>query len=420
MSDSRSLLDALPRHRWTVPTHEDPLSKHRAFRAVSDATRQLAFGRPYAFRTVTVTGTNGKGSTASVLSSLLNRSGRRAGVISSPALADDSSDMIKVDGTPIDGDTLHRYLLAAREAAAAIIDSPEFTHYMLLCLAAHEYFRDMEVDYVIGETAIGGLHDPTVPLASNLCLFTNVTMEHLDVLGVSIPQIARHKSRIITPGSHVILGEEMTTEASAEVVRFARSRRSVVHSVSIPSGAPHVIHRSERLSVEPGDGACPAYQHANIRLAAAAFEHLVPDVGQRIVIDASREREVLFPECRFEIRRMREVTYVFDSAHNTDGYEKLRDSLSQAFPHNALSLYHGPLDWQDFDRVFADQRATFVSGYHFREPAEEGFPLLDECDLLAEEERMAGGVIVVCGMFLPAKFKEHLTALGQRGNPATS
>jgi folylpolyglutamate synthase/dihydrofolate synthase len=404
-----SFLERFPSHRAAVPTVHDPASDHEAFAAVAGHARHVIFNRTDRFRTAVVTGSNGKGSTASILSALLRAAGHRVGLISSPALRPDCTDMISVDGVPITPEHLMVGLESAEELLGGKASSEGVTHYMLICVAAYHHFREHDVDVVVAEPAIGGRHDTAVPFRPDVCLFTNVSLEHTDTLGPTVPEIAEHKSHIIGTGSIVVLGQEVAPEAAQVIGSRARDRNAQLVTVGggTPNSSETAIVDDAGLRVTGGRHV-PAYQLPNLRLAAAGFAALGCD-DQAHVVDLDDPPLGLFPPNRFEVRARGQVTYVFDCAHNESGYAALVRSLRERFDPDQLTWIVGvtsPAALDAFKRTIRTKRATIAAGYHPRALAPPGavdLPQIDFVDL--EHHQVGGGAIVICGSFLvePAK-----------------
>lgn len=410
--DVETFMRRLPNHRATVPKVGDPPERHRAFAAASLFTRQLIFDRPYRFRTVGITGSNGKGSTASILSTLILKAGLRVGTISSPALRADCTDMVRVNGVPISADRLLAGLEAAEDRVRSFSGRAALTHYMAICIAAYEYFRECDVDVVVAETAIGGRDDAAIPFRPDICLFTNVTLEHRHVLGDTIPKIADHKSRIIGTESVVVLGEEVMSDAAAVISSYAE-RQGAAAVIQVEAGLGNSADLIvDRDGVRIRDGKrCPFYQHPNLRLAAEGFIALRLGGSGGLLIDLDDPPWQLFPENRFEIRERHGVEYIFDSAHNEDGYIKLLRSLSHRCGRSDISFVVGVTSRESFDsfcQVMQPTRATFVTGYHPRAFAMQQFVDLSDIDFDDEERKVGGGSVVVCGMFLAPAVKAAL------------
>lgn len=416
------LLAAYPKHYATVPTAKDGLTKRRIFSEASDFTRKIIFTDPYDFKTVIITGTNGKGSTGSIISMLLNKAGLKTGVISSPAMNDDCTDMIKINGQPISADELYAQLRLAENSLLPIKTNPALTHYMPICVAAYNYFRDQQVDIVVAETAIGGLYDPTVPFNPDVCVFTNITREHEDVLGDTFAKVARHKSRIIGKGSSVILGEEITEEIATTISSYAfRQNASITKVDAALATSTGIICDRENVKIFNGDLLCPNYQHPNLRLAAETFLGLKLPQKNAIHIDLDNPPAGIFPENRFEFRKRNGVTYLFDSAHNEDSYLKLAKSLEGRFDPQKLHFFKGAStdeSLEEFRKILNPHKVTYVSGYHPRVFAREGFIDLVDIDFENCERDIGDGVIVICGIFLAPKVKAALFPEDFKGKPS--
>ncbi|MBQ5972677.1 MAG: bifunctional folylpolyglutamate synthase/dihydrofolate synthase, partial [Oscillospiraceae bacterium] len=153
-------------------------------------------------RFVHVAGTNGKGSTAAMLSSILTAAGLRTGRFTSPCVFD-FFEQIAVDGAPVP----RRTLSAAAEtlsAAAASMDDPP-TEFELLTAAALLCFAREGCDLAVLEAGLGGAEDATnVIPAPEVAVFTRVGLDHTALLGDSVEQIARAKSGILKPGCSAV------------------------------------------------------------------------------------------------------------------------------------------------------------------------------------------------------------------------
>jgi folylpolyglutamate synthase/dihydropteroate synthase len=329
-------------------------------------------------------------------------------------MREDCTDMVRLNGHNIPASTLRDYLLGAEDLLYDLRSEQDFTHYMLICAAAYQFFTDTGVDFVVAETAIGGAYDPTVPLQPDICVFTNITHEHLDVLGPSLDHICRHKSRIIGPRSQVVLGEEIDHDQAALIAQYAGRKGALVHAMtaSMDGWVDHnVICDDGYIKFVDRDRYCPRYQHPNIRLATRVIQFTQHKFVAPIVFNVSERALDLFPPYRFEIRRRGAVTYVFDCAHNKDSYLKLHSSLMARFDRSELSYLRGAVNQASIDnfrRVFAPERVTYISGYHPRVIHRPGFVDIDELDFDEQERAFGTTVVVVCGIFLCPQVMKRL------------
>ncbi len=151
-----------------------------------------------------VTGTNGKGSTARILTELLVADGLSVGTYTSPNLARVNERLAR-NGEPIDDHELAEVLgsLAALEPLLA----ERTTRFELLTAAAFRWFADSPVDVAVVEVGLGGRWDATNVVEPDVAVITNVSYDHVEILGPTLLDIAREKAGIIKPGCRVVVGE---------------------------------------------------------------------------------------------------------------------------------------------------------------------------------------------------------------------
>ena len=162
------------------------------------------FGNPQdKIKTVHIGGTNGKGSTSNMLASVLQEAGYRVGLYNSPHLID-FTERIKVNGVNADKEFVYRFIQQLKKLPDNIRPSFfEFTTVM-----AFEYFYQQNVDIAIIEVGLGGRLDSTNIITPLVSAITNVDLDHMNILGNTIEEIATEKAGIIKPGITVISGDE--------------------------------------------------------------------------------------------------------------------------------------------------------------------------------------------------------------------
>jgi len=174
------------------------------------------------FATLHVTGSAGKGSTATLAATILRAAGYRTGLFTSPHLRD-YTERIQVDGAPIAGADWTRLLERLRPfieemSGDAIpgyaLGRPALTE-MLWTLAAL-YFAERAVDIAVVEVGVGGRYDPTVVNSARVGVITNVSLEHTRRLGPTVAAIAAHKAGIVKP--HGILVTAVADPAALDVI----------------------------------------------------------------------------------------------------------------------------------------------------------------------------------------------------------
>ncbi len=177
------------------------------------------FGHPHRkFRSLHVAGTNGKGSTSHTLASLLQGLGYRVGLYTSPHLVD-FRERIRVNGRPIPRQRVVDFVEQERSFFEPL--APSF--FELTTALAFAYFAEEEVDFAVIEVGMGGRLDCTNIISPELCVITNISLDHTQFLGDCLEKIAAEKAGIIKPGIPVVVGQ--TTPGTRKV--FAQAAASV-------------------------------------------------------------------------------------------------------------------------------------------------------------------------------------------------
>lgn len=160
-------------------------------------------GHPHrAFHSIHVAGTNGKGSCSHTLAAILQSAGYRTGLYTSPHLAD-FRERIRVDGEPVSKEFVVDFVERHRTFFEPL--HPSF--FELTTAMAFSYFAQEQVDVAVIEVGLGGRLDCTNIIRPDLCVITNISFDHTQFLGHTLPQIAAEKAGIIKEGVPVVIGE---------------------------------------------------------------------------------------------------------------------------------------------------------------------------------------------------------------------
>ncbi len=184
------------------------------------------------FRTVHVTGTNGKGSTAATVASILRSAGYCTGLFTSPHLST-WRESISVNGEKIGRCKAAEVMTRVRAACEKIErDGPRHpTQFETLTAAGFTYFADSGADFAVVEVGIGGRRDATNVISPEVAIITNVSLEHTAILGDTVEKISAEKAGIIKPGCAVVTAatgsalkviEERSREAGATLTVVGR------------------------------------------------------------------------------------------------------------------------------------------------------------------------------------------------------
>ncbi len=176
------------------------------------------FDHPHrSFRSIHVAGTNGKGSVSHILASVLQEAGYKTGLYTSPHLKD-FRERIRVNGEMITEDAVVQFTESFQAKNEKEKMEPSF--FELTVSMAFDYFRTMQVDVAVIEVGLGGRLDSTNIITPEVSVITNISFDHIALLGKTLPKIAAEKAGIIKSGIPVVIGET-NPETSPVFIEFA-------------------------------------------------------------------------------------------------------------------------------------------------------------------------------------------------------
>lgn len=284
-----------------------------------------------AFPVLQVTGTNGKGSAARMMTRLLVARGLSVGTYTSPDL-ERINERLAWNSDPIDDASLADVLLALADLEPMLEE--RLTRFEILTAAAYRWFADIAIDAAVVEVGMGGRWDATSAADAEVAVVTNVSLDHVELLGPRLEDIATEKAGIVKPGSTLILGETDPTLAAifrqagaAEVWErdrdFACIRNDVAHGGRLLSmRTPEGVYDDIYLPVHG------AHQGDNAVVALAAAEAFFgAPLAEEVVTEAFAS--VRTPG-RMEVMS-RDPLIILDGAHNPAGARSAASTLSAEF-----------------------------------------------------------------------------------------
>ena len=273
-------------------------------------------GHPHTkYLTIHVAGTNGKGSTSHTLAAILQSAGYRVGLYTSPHLVD-FRERIRVNGEMIPEERVVRFVEEEREFFEPL--HPSF--FELATALAFKYFEEVGVDIAVIETGLGGRLDCTNIIQPILSIITNISFDHVQFLGNTLPAIAREKAGIIKPGIPVVVGE---TGGNAEVKEVFATKALETHSPIC--FADEMEHPARETQLK---GFCQQ-KNTNTILSALKFLKEILDLS-----DSAIERgfmnvcELTGLMGRWQILKSKPLT-VCDTGHNVGGWGYLSRQLEE-------------------------------------------------------------------------------------------
>jgi dihydrofolate synthase/folylpolyglutamate synthase len=285
-------------------------------------------------RAVLIAGTNGKGSTAATLASILRTSGMCTGLYTSPHLAR-VNERIRIGETEISDEDFARLYFQVDDAAQKLLldgklpQLPSF--FEILTAQALLYFAEAKVDVAVLEVGMGGRLDATNIVEPLLSVITDISLDHTEWLGPTIAAITREKAGILRQGGTLIaLPQDPEANQVLDEVAAELKVRRVNTEAYMPQVGTVGCYSVEALGAEikvesPLAG---AHQQRNVALAIAAAVELGSAHGFPITPEAIAEgiRQTRWPG-RLERIRKNGVEWILDVAHNPAGALALRAAL---------------------------------------------------------------------------------------------
>ncbi len=302
---------------------------------------------------VHVVGTNGKGSTAKMLSSILTEAGYKTGLYISPYVLR-FNERIQVDGEMIPDDELAVITEYVKDFADSMEDHP--TEFEIVTAIGFEYFKRCEADIVVLEAGMGGLLDSTnVIQAPELVIITEIGLDHVGILGSTIEEIAETKSGVIKEGTKVLSFN--TCSESENIIKKACMEKSVpLYNPDFQS--IHLLNSSiDGLVVECGEyknllvPLTGKYQLRNVAGVLKAIEILKSkfDISDESIYEGLRKTKW---HGRFE-KLSSSPLVITDGGHNPQGIRAAVDSFKMHFGTEKALIVFGVMADKDVESIIS-------------------------------------------------------------------
>lgn len=301
-----------------------------------------------------IAGTNGKGSTAAMLSAVLTEAGCKTGLYVSPHLIR-YNERMTVNGAEITDEDLCAAAEKVKVQADRMEDKP--TEFELITAMALVYFREQNCDIVVLETGLGGRLDATnVIPAPELAVITNLGLEHTEVLGDTIEKIAWEKGGIIKPGCTAVSYD--SDPRALEVLRgICKDKQVPLYCSREEDVAVHEQHLEGQVFSWKGTGpiTLPMLGEHQLCNAALALEGIkaLQARGWRITQEQIRAglEKTRWP-ARFEVLA-REPLTILDGGHNPQCVRALARALGAYLPGQPVTFLMGVLSDKDYEDMIA-------------------------------------------------------------------
>lgn len=355
-----------------------------------------ALGNPQQdFLTIHVAGTNGKGSTSHMIASILQHAGYRVGLFTSPHLKD-FRERMRVDGQMISEKRVVEFVAHHKER----MQSLGLSFFEMTTAMAFDFFAASDVEVAVIETGLGGRLDATNIITPVLSIITNIGLDHTDLLGDTLPQVAREKAGIIKRGVAVVVGEaspeynavfeERACALSSQLI-YAEQEIQLLRQESVAGGQVFDIVRrrdGHRFRVETD--LAGEYQRHNIVTVAAAVDyldrHTALTIGRQAFLDGMATAAASTSLAGRWQSLGSEPLIICDTGHNAHGVRYVAEQLrvlAERHPH--LYCILGFARDKQIDDVL--KMLPTQAHYIFTQAST---PRALEAEQLAEQGRMAG------------------------------
>ncbi len=330
-----------------------------------------AFGFPSKqYRTIHVTGTNGKGSVSTTIATTLTSQGYKTGLFTSPHIST-FRERIVIDGEMISETDALSLLNEILEVSKMI------TFFEVMTMMAFLYFQRKQVDYAVIEVGMGGDKDATNIIEPIVSVLTNITSDHLEILGPTLDDVAKTKAGIIKRNVPVVIGP--------------RAARKPVLARAFQQKAPIYFVKEFDQALEE-----------NQAIAHRALKVINP------YTDFVLSTKV--PPCRFELHTIDKIPFIFDVAHNIDGLERLFFRVKETFPTKKIFTIFALSAGKDLENIIPllskeSDDLYFMKHEHPRLARKEeienhlGFLGDSSIEAFIEKAREENGIVLITGTF---------------------
>ena len=348
---------------WQCKLH--PTNMDFNLSRVIEVAKKLKIDQPIP-KVITVAGTNGKGSTVSILESILYESDYKVGSYTSPHLLN-FNERIKIDKVPVETNSICDAFESIEETRGNIT----LTYFEFSTLAALIIFSKSNLDVIILEVGLGGRLDAVNIINPDISIITNIGLDHTDILGDDIEQIAYEKAGVMRKNKSTVIGYKNVHNsilAEGENINSKISKIDEHYHAEVRDDDNWVFKNSDGIKINcehPG-----IKGDIQIKNAAAAIQaiHLCDglELNEKKVLIGLKNTKIIGRFQIFEIK----PTVILDVAHNPQSIDILKDNLKKYFPNKKFHAVFGVLKDKDVDEILIKLKGVFDS-WHISESTNE-------------------------------------------------
>jgi dihydrofolate synthase/folylpolyglutamate synthase len=325
------------------------------------------------FKTIHVAGTNGKGSTSHMLAAVLQKAGYKTGLYTSPHLKD-FRERIRINGKMMPEQAVVDFTAREKEKIEEI--SPSF--FEVTVAMAFDYFAAEQVDIAVIEVGLGGRLDSTNIITPELSVITNISLDHTNLLGNTLQEIAAEKAGIIKAGIPVVIGEKQKESAPVFISKAEETASELVFASTalrlddVRNEGTYLVSsvykNNARIYKDLKLDLTGRYQLKNVLTVIQAISILnnkdftIPE--EAVYNGLSNTIEITGLQGRWQTIS-RDPLVICDTGHNIAGIQEVLQNI-QATPYKKLHIVIGMLKDKDVSSVLHLLPAT--ANYYFCEP----------------------------------------------------
>ena len=339
--DERTVDDTLLNRLYTLRRRGIKVGLHRTEALLAKC------GNPHRdVPVIHIAGTNGKGSTAAMIASILKSSGRKVGLYTSPHLVR-YNERIRIDGTPVIDETVVKFL----NSFATDIDTLGSTFFETTTALAFSYFAHSEVDVAVIEVGLGGQLDSSNVAHSVLTVLMPIHYDHMEYLGHDLSAIAREKCGIFKTNVPAVTSSQLA-EVTEVIESSATDTGVQLHKAPdiCPLESCYTERKGSRFLYNGTDLVIPLIgQHQITNAQTAIAASLIFDRAIEMAAIAAGLREVHWP-ARLQQMSTRPLIF-YDVAHNPHGLDAVFKTLQQLFPSKKIGAVYALKKSKHLDEI---------------------------------------------------------------------
>ncbi|KRL99126.1 bifunctional folylpolyglutamate synthase/dihydrofolate synthase [Liquorilactobacillus satsumensis] len=330
------------------------------------------------FKIIHVCGTNGKGSTSTMIAALLQKMGERTGLFTSPFI-DEVTESIRIDDTMISAASFAGYVKVITAVLVKMeLDPAALSAFEMTFVVAMLYFAEHRVAYVVLECGLGGELDATNAVKTTAySIFTKIGLDHTRILGTTIAEIAVTKSKIIRAHAEVIIAPKQPPQVYTILAQQARRMAAQVHlAATVELRVVATAQTKTFMQLKTAHAECTfeysllgTYQQENLATVLRWLQVFLAKEKRNFKLEQliAKTMPSLSIPGRFEKIKTAPLI-ILDAAHNLDGIKAFTATVNTLYPEKPKKIVVGFLKDKDYGHCVAKLLEIKNASFYLTEP----------------------------------------------------